>query len=299
IGASAPAVATAATASSNGKSLAATPVAANTASAPQRPAQAAANTAQPASGPAQSAAPQRAAGGGVRTFEDNWRRIVHDGVVPNTAATTKTVSANTAFLSQPAAPAANNGPFEISVLPDPCVYDGRFTNNGWLQELPNPLNKITWDNVALISPNTARRLNLNRAGDSDQLSGGGGDRPISFINSKGSNMFSDLVTLNYQGAAISKPVPAWITPGQPDDVVTIFMGYGRTRAGRVGNGIGYNAFEVMRSDAMNFGTGTISAVGERATITSTQIHFNMEGRDIVRVWDFNNIDNELAIVEEA
>jgi molybdopterin-containing oxidoreductase family iron-sulfur binding subunit len=77
------------------------------------------------------------------------------------------------------------------------------------------------------------------------------------------------------------------------------MGYGRTRAGRVGNGIGYNAFEVMRSDAMNFGTGTISAVGERATIASTQIHFNMEGRDIVRVWDFNNIDNELAIVEEA
>jgi len=109
-------------------------------------------------------------------------------------------------------------------------------------------------------------------------------------------MFSDLVTLNYQGSAISKPVPVWIAPGQPDDVVTIFMGYGRTRAGRVGTGIGYNAFEVMRSDAMNFGSGSITAVGDQATIASTQIHFNMKGRDILRVWDANDIENELALV---
>lgn len=266
---------------------------AGAASAQTRPTQVAANTAAPA-----TAAQRPAAAGGTRSFEDNWRRIVHDGVVPNTAATPKTVSANTAFLNQPASPAANQGQLEISILPDPSVYDGRFTNNGWLQELPNPLTKITWENVALISPNTARKLNLNQAGDSDQVSGAGGERPTSFVNSKGSNMFSDLVTLNYQGADVSKPVPVWIAPGQPDDVVTIFLGYGRTRAGRVGTGIGYNAYDVVRSDAMNFGSGSITATGAQATIASTQIHFNMEGRDIIRVWDFNDLENEIEHAEE-
>ena len=286
--------AAAATASSNGgaPASAAPANATNTASTQTRPAQAAAKTATPAT------TQRPAAVGGTRSFEDNWRRIVHDGVVPNTAATPNSVSANTAFLGQPTAPAANAGPIEISILPDPSVYDGRFTNNGWLQELPNPLTKITWENVALISPNTARKLNLNQAGDSDQVSGAGGERPTSFINSKGSNMFSDLVTLNYQGADVSKPVPVWIAPGQPDDVVTIFLGYGRTRAGRVGTGIGYNAYDVVRSDAMNFGTGSITATGDQGTIASTQIHFNMEGRDILRVWDFNDLENEIEHAAE-
>lgn len=77
----------------------------------------------------------------------------------------------------------------------------------------------------------------------------------------------------------------WISPGQPDDVVTIFMGYGRTRAGKIGTGLGYSAFDVQRSDAMNFGFGDISKTGEKTEIVSTQIHFNMEGRDILRVFD--------------
>ena len=241
--------------------------------------------------PTTAARPQTAATG-ASAFEDKWRKIVHDGVVPNSAATTRSMSANAAFLNQPAAPAQNAGPLEISILPDPSVYDGRFTNNGWLQELPNPLTKITWDNVALVGPKTAERLGLNRDNDARELSGG--ERPMSFISSKGTNMYSDLVTLTYQGGTISKPVPVWIAPGQPEDVVTIFMGYGRTRAGRVGTGLGYSAFDVMRSDAMNFGTGSISGTGEQTTIASTQIHFNMEGRDILRVWDANHLEDEIA-----
>ena len=227
---------------------------------------------------------QRAGGSGAATFDDNWRRAIHDGFIANTAAAPRTVTANTGFLTQPAQPMPSGG-LEISILPDPCLYDGRFANNGWLQELPNPLNKVTWDNVALVSPNTARRLGLNQANDTDEISGG--ERPTSFINSKGTNMFADLVTLNYQGAAIQKPVPVWITPGQPDDVVTIFMGGGRTRGGRVATGIGYNAFDVMRSDAMNYGVGTIDPTGAQTTIASTQIHFNLEGRDILRVLDID------------
>ena len=72
----------------------------------------------------------------------------------------------------------------------------------------------------------------------------------------------------------------------------IYMGYGRTRAGRIGTGLGYNAFDVMRSDAMNFGRGDIAKTGDQATIASTQIHFNMEGRDLLRVWDIDNFENE-------
>jgi len=223
-----------------------------------------------------------------RNFEDNWKKAVHDGFVPNTAVTPKTVSVNAAFLSQPQTPATGAGDLEISILPDPSVYDGRFTNNGWLQELPNPLTKITWENVALVSPATAKRLGINQGRDEREYAGG--EQGTSFINTKGGNMFSDLVTLEYQGANVSKPVPVWIAPGQPDDVITLFMGYGRTRAGRVGTGLGYNAFDVRRSDAMSFGKGKVTKTGEQATIASTQIHFNMEGRDLLRVWDLETFE---------
>ena len=251
---------------------------------PASPAQSttAANTAQqaPAQGPRPAAATAPTA---TAVFEDRWRRIVHDGVVPNSASPTRTMTGSAGFLAQQQPAVTSSGNIEISILPDPSVYDGRFTNNGWLQELPNPLTKVTWENVALISPATAARLGLNRGNDPDEISGG--ERGTAFINTRGSNMTADVVTLNYQGANISKGVPVWIQPGQPDDVVTIYQGYGRTRAGRIGTGIGYNAFDVMRSDAMNFGFGTLTATGEKATIATTQIHFNMEGRDLLRVFD--------------
>jgi molybdopterin-containing oxidoreductase family iron-sulfur binding subunit len=262
-------------ANSHGSQPAATPAA----TPAKTPAPAATPTARPAATPA--ASPAAAA---VRAdFEDNWRRIVHDGVVANTALPAKTLTPNTAFLSQPAAAPTGTGPLEIAILPDPSVYDGRFANNGWLQELPNPLTKITWENVALVSPKTAERLDLNQARDLREKSGG--ERGTAFINTRGTNMSADVVTLNYQGSNISKGVPVWVSPGHPDDVITIYMGYGRTRAGRIGTGLGYNAFEVRRSDAMDFGFGDITKTGEQANIVSTQIHFNMEGRDILRVFD--------------
>ncbi len=227
-----------------------------------------------------------------KNFEDNWRKFVHDGVIPNTASATKTVTANAAFLNQPETkPAAANDSLEIAILPDPCVYDGRFSNNGWLQELPNPLNKVTWDNVALISPKTAERLGVNQGGNErEKREMTGARQGTTFINTKGGNLFSDLVTVKYQGADIQKRVPMWISPGQPDDVITLFMGYGRTRAGKIGTGLGYNVFDVRRSDAMDFGFGEIPKTGERSTVASTQTHFNMEGRDLLRVWDLEEFE---------
>jgi molybdopterin-containing oxidoreductase family iron-sulfur binding subunit len=111
-------------------------------------------------------------------------------------------------------------------------------------------------------------------------------------------MYADLVTLTYQGQTISKPVPVWISPGQPDDVITIFTGYGRTRGGRIANGLGYNAYDVMRSDAMRNGFGDIAKTGDQATIASTQIHFNMEGRDLLRVWDSTDVETQAKSAEQ-
>lgn len=224
-------------------------------------------------------------------FEDNWRKVVHDGFIPNSALPTKAVSANTGFLSQPAAPSpAPSGKLEVSILPDSTVYDGRFANNGWLQELPKPLTKITWENVALISPRTAANYGLNQADEGDYNDYSGGEMGMPFINTKGGNQFSDLVRLRANGLEIPEDVPVWIAPGQPDDVVTIFLGYGRGRAGRVGTGLGYNAYSVRRSDALYFGTGDITKTGAQTTVASTQIHFNLEGRDLLLVWDVENVE---------
>lgn len=231
------------------------------------------------------------ADGAGKSFEDNWRRAVHDGFIANTAFASRTVALNSAFLSSQEGKMEVSGRLEISILPDPSIYDGRFSNNGWMQELPNPLTKVTWENVALVSPATAARLSLNRGNDSREISGG--QRGTAFIDTKGSNMDADLVTLSYQGETIKTAVPVWIAPGQPDDVITIYMGYGRSRAGKVGTGIGYNAFDVRRSDAMYFGSGEITKMGQTAEIASTQIHFNMEGRDLLRVWDAHYLEEHI------
>lgn len=224
--------------------------------------------------------------------EKAWRKAVHDGVIPNSALPAKTVTASTGFLSQPTPALTGTGDLEIAILPDPSIYDGRYTNNGWLQEAPNPLNKITWENVALISPKTAEKLKLNQGRDPGQQAGAG--EGTTFYNTKGGNLFSDLVTVKYQDGTISKPVPAWIAPGQPDDVVTIFLGYGRTKAGRVGDGLGYNAYEVRKSDSMWVSKGSITATGATTTVASTQTHFNMEGREdeILRTFDYDNWEKQ-------
>src|SRR5262249_28486036 len=114
-----------------------------------------ANTTQPAAATAAASAATAAA-----KFDDSWKKALNDGFVPNTVAQPKNVSVNTAFLSQPETKPAAGGDLEIAIQRDPSVHDGRFANNGWLQEVPRSLNKVTWSNVALISPRTADRLGV-------------------------------------------------------------------------------------------------------------------------------------------
>ncbi|MEK6333596.1 MAG: TAT-variant-translocated molybdopterin oxidoreductase [Acidobacteriota bacterium] len=216
-------------------------------------------------------------------FESSWRKWLHDGFIPNTALPTKTVSPKSDWASslnsagsQPPAP----GPYELIFRTDPTIYDGRFANNGWLQELPKPLTKITWDNVAMVSLNTARKLGVTSQ-DYEQ-------------GKKGREAYVDQIELKLDGRVISKPCPVWIMPGQPDDVITIHLGYGRTRAGQVGSATivwpdvrlpqgGFNAYDVRSSRAAWYASGAqATKVAGQFQLATTQTHFLMQGRKLLR-----------------
>jgi MoCo/4Fe-4S cofactor protein with predicted Tat translocation signal len=185
-------------------------------------------------------------------FERNWRRWLHDGLMADTAFAAKTVAVQAAT---PAATPRQSGGVEVVFRPDPSVYDGRFANNAWLQELPKSLTRLTWDNAALIAPATAERLEL--------VSG-------------------DLVDLTRGGTTVR--VPVWIAPGHAPDTLTLHSGYGRTRAGRVGNGIGFNVNPLRTTAALDIVTGvTVAKSGDSYELASTQDHWSLEGRNLVRV----------------
>lgn len=187
------------------------------------------------------------------TFEDFWRRSVHDGYIPGTASRPKPVAFNGAVVASLAAPAPAEG-LEVVIRPCPHVWDGRFANNGWLQEAPRPVTKIAWDNVALVSERTARELGV---------------------------LNEDLATLTVGEASIK--VPVWILPGQAHGSVHLTLGYGRRRAGRVGNGVGVDVTPVRAASAPWQTVGaTLRANGERYPLACTQGHFAMEGRHHLR-----------------
>jgi molybdopterin-containing oxidoreductase family iron-sulfur binding subunit len=200
-------------------------------------------------------------------FEMAWRKALHDGFIPNTAARPKeglTIKAPAQGNAAPAPAPAPAPAFEIVFRTDPSIYDGRFANNGWLQELPKPANKLTWDNAALISPATAKQLGIKNK-----------------IGTYGGDVFVDTVAIKYAGRSVTAPV--WITPGHPDNVVTVHLGYGRRLAGRVGTGIGFDAYAIRTADSPWSGAGvTVERTGEQFALAVTQLHHLMENRDIVR-----------------
>ena len=155
----------------------------------------------------------------------------------------------------PEIPAARQGQFEIVFRPDPTIHDGSFANNGWLQELPKPLFKTTWENVVAISPALARELKVDSGG---------------------------VVRVEANGRAIEGP--AWVLPGQPERVVTLFLGYGRTRAGRIGTGIGYDAYRLRGAGDPWVASGTVRPSGGVARVATTQEHhmLDAEGEGLVR-----------------
>ena len=199
-------------------------------------------------------------------FETFWRRTVHDGVMANTALPTRTITPAGPIAAFSAAPAGATG-VEIAFKNDPTIFDGRFNNNGWLQELPKPLTHLTWDNAVLVSPATMERI-------------GGTARP-DFTGGERGQIHGSIVEIGYRGRTVRGTM--FPVAGHPDDVATVHLGYGRARTGRVGTGRGFNAGALRTSDAPWFGSGAqISLTDETFPLACVQYHHLMEGRDLVR-----------------
>ncbi|MBM3775638.1 MAG: 4Fe-4S dicluster domain-containing protein, partial [Acidobacteria bacterium] len=205
----------------------------------------------------------------VPDFEAWWRQALHDGIVPGTQARPRPVALRGDWAAGFPAPAAESG-LELVFRADPSVYDGRFANNGWLQECPKPLTKITWGNAVLISPRTAEELGLRS---------------------------EDGVELEFEGRQARGPV--WILPGHADHSLTVSLGYGRWRAGRTGNGVGFNAYPLRTSGALWQASGVrLRKTGAWMPVATTQNHFLMEGRGLARTGTLETFRRNPEFVHE-
>ena len=248
---------------------------------------------------AMSDKPERTAHDLVRDYwkitadkEPTWRRWLHDGLVPGSAFAPKTVAVNAAALQSAVVnlqsignqqSAAGNSGVELSFRFDPCVLDGRFANNGWLQELPKPMTKLTWDNAVLVSPATAQKMRLS-------------GEP-SFQGGEHGQIASPVVEVQYGGRSVRGAL--FEVFGHPDDCVTLHMGYGRTRAGRLGSGVGFNASLLRTSDALWSAAGAaVKAVGDTYPLACTQYHHSMEGRELVRAVTLDAITRNPRVIRD-
>ncbi len=194
---------------------------------------------------------------GAKDFDRLWRVSVRDGVVPDSAYVGTNVVLQPNFDTPSASrPSGKSSGDELTVIfaPDPSVWDGRFSNNGLLQELPKPLTSLTWDNAALVSPKTAERLDLSTR---------------------------DVVKLDYRGRSVEAPV--WVMPGHADGCVTLRLGYGKTAGGELGRDQGFDAYRLRTSQALWFDGGLrLHKTGRTYLLASTQGSHRMHDRPIVK-----------------
>ncbi len=177
-------------------------------------------------------------------FEERWRGFLHDGFAGEAggAVARPGLSGATLTLQPTPAPTAQN--LELVIAADPCLHDGRYANNAWLHEMPDFATKVAWDNVAAMSPGTAAALGVQTG---------------------------DLLELEFQGR--KQEMPAYILPGQAPHAVTVTLGYGRQDAGRVGTGVGHDAYALRPADALHGGPGLkVRRTGQTYELACTQDH---------------------------
>jgi Fe-S-cluster-containing dehydrogenase component len=187
----------------------------------------------------------------LKTGDADWRKAVHDGVIADSksAAVMAEITAPEGLWS--AAPAAPAGQLEFVFEPDSSVWDGRFANNGWLQELPKTWTRLTWTNAALLAPSTAEELGLEDG---------------------------DVVVLTIGDRTVEGPV--WTAPGHPLKTVTVTLGHGRTIGGKVAVARGFNANAIRSTEFPSIApSGSIKANGQWKRLACTQSHAKLEGRD--------------------
>jgi molybdopterin-containing oxidoreductase family iron-sulfur binding subunit len=229
-------------------------------------------------------------------FESVWRRWLHDGIMADSALPPRSVTFQPSSLADEGADApagfsrgteggATSGEtFEISFHLDPSILDGRFANNGWLQELPKPITKLTWDNAVLVSPATAARLQAEPA--------------PAFRGGEHGQIVTDVVELRYKDRTIRGPI--FPVVGHPDNCVTVHLGYGRRRGGRIAENNGFSAFALRTSDSMWFASGLqVVRTGERYSLACTQYHHLMEGRGLVHAATREEFERDPHSVHEG
>jgi MoCo/4Fe-4S cofactor protein with predicted Tat translocation signal len=210
------------------------------------------------------AGPQGSAG------DDTWRQWLHDGVIPGTAFAPKAVSGVPGSIpggfDSTIRNSGNQSAIEVSFRNDPSVLDGRFANNGWLQELPKPVTKLVWDNAIFVSPATAARLN--------------GVNAPAYRGGEHGTIASDVFEIRSGGRAVRGPLFAVV--GHPDDCATVHLGFGRSRGGTTATGAGFNANLIRASASPWSGEAELVKTGATYALACTQYHHLMEGRDIIR-----------------
>ena len=204
-------------------------------------------------------------------FDTLWTSWLRKGVVDNTAAPDSAVTIRADFAAALPKPAQAAPALTLLLRPDPFLRDGAQANNGWLQELPRPLTRLTWDNAVLIAPATAQHL-----GVSDD----------------------DLIEVAADGGKVR--LAALVLPGQADDVVTLTMGYGRRAVGAVGEGVGSDVGALRVAKALCQADGaTLHPTGQRYVLAITQREPSMQGRDIVRTVSVDDLPKAAAPAERA
>ena len=220
-------------------------------------------------------------------FEAWWRRTLHDGYVSGSAFAPKQVAAKGGVPASAVSDMAAGGggtPVEVIFRPDPTIFDGTFINNGWLQEASKPLSRHTWDNVIFMSPAMAKRMGFFVL-ESGSVNQSDLDKDT---NRDHQSDAQNVIEVTVGGRKVKGPV--WPQPGHPDNAITVFLGYGRTKTGRVGTGTGYNAYQIRSTAAQYVSAGSIVASKDHWDLAVTQGHYTMDNREPVKVADLEEFE---------
>lgn len=229
--------------------------------------------------------------------EKTMRRFLHDGLLENSAFPKSDVSFNgqtaaNLLRNAPAFAAVDGKNLEIRFATDHKMDDGRFANNGWLQEVSDPITKIAWDNAILVSPKLAKELGIYPKGSLLQVA-----RVEEGDYDSLSREQAHVGEITVNGRTIRGPLH--IQPGLSNYTVFVALGYGRTKSGHVGTGAGYNAYAARTSEAMHYAGGaSLKVLDERYALANTQSHWSMEGRDLVREANYDEYRDNPTFVRE-
>ena len=204
--------------------------------------------------------------------EEGWKRFLFKGYLEGSAPNQPAIRPIDQLMAVPkpaktSTPAKEN--LEVIFFRDSKVDDGRYANNGWMQELPDPITKMTWDNAVLVSRKTAKELGVANG---------------------------DVVEISLNGRSVQGPI--WVQPGMADYSLGLALGYGREMAGRVGgegkNTVGFNAYKIFSGKYIETGA-TVKRTGATHVLACTQHHWSMEGRPAVREF---NLQDAVAAAEK-